>query len=244
MQFRMLMSMAATALTCLALLGCTSTSTTSLTDASAATAWSPATLAATYANLAQSGGKVFRLDPLTSRVRIYVFRAGAAARLGHNHVLAAPRFIGFFHLPLSAATDGRFDLAFRLDELAIDDPHERAGLGSAFASQPSPQMIAGTREHMLGADNFQADRYPWVSIHSLQISGEAPRFAAKVSIQMHGQARELWVPLSVEGLPEQLSVSGSLVLRQSDFGVRPYSVMGGLLAVQDEVVIDFRLRAQ
>jgi hypothetical protein len=90
-------------------------------------------------------------------------------------------------------------------------------------------------------DNFQADQYPFVRIHSLQIAGEAPKFAAKIQVQLHGTEREMWVPLSVEGLPERLAVSGSFVLRQSDFDVRPFSVLGGMLAVQDEVVVEFKL---
>jgi hypothetical protein len=31
------------------------------------------------------------------------------------------------------------------------------------------------------------------------------------------------------------------VLRQSDFGIRPFSVMNGLLAVQDELRLEFTL---
>jgi len=49
------------------------------------------------------------------------------------------------------------------------------------------------------------------------------------------------VPLSVEGLPDSITVTGSFVLRQTDFGAQPYSVLGGLLAVKDEVVIEFKL---
>ena len=51
----------------------------------------------------------------------------------------------------------------------------------------------------------------------------------------------MWVPLTVTGPPQYLQVQGSMVLRQTDFGVRPYSVLGGLLAVQDAVVVDFTL---
>jgi hypothetical protein len=186
----------------------------------------------TYAELGRTGGKVFVLDPAVSAVRIYAFRGGPAAKVGHNHVLAAPRFSGFFHLPTSGAANARFDLEFRLDELELDNVEQRASLGSAFASVLSPEAIEGTREHMLGESNLEADKFPFVRIHSLQVSGESPRFAAKVLIEMHGQTREVWVPLSV---------SGSLVLRQSDFGARPYSVVGGMISVKDEVIIDFRL---
>jgi polyisoprenoid-binding protein YceI len=94
---------------------------------------------------------------------------------------------------------------------------------------------------MLGPDNMQADRYPLVRIHSLEITGEAPKFAARVAIALHGKTREMHIPLSVTGLPQRVNASGSLVLRQSDFGVQPYSVMGGLLAVQDDVLLEFSL---
>jgi len=194
-----------------------------------------------YSALAASGGKTFVLRPELSTVRIYVFRAGRAAKVGHNHVLSAPRFVGFFYLPSSGTARARFDLDFRLDQLEIDNPRYRSGLGSAFDSVVSQDAIDGTRDHMLGEDNMQAERFPFVRIHSMQLSGEAPRFAANVEVELHGQKREMWIPLSVDGLPSELSVTGSFVLRQSDFGAKPYSVLGGLLAVQDEVVIEFKV---
>jgi hypothetical protein len=196
---------------------------------------------AEYSALGEAGGKVFTLDPSRSTVRIYVFRGGRAAKVGHNHVVSAPHFIGFYYLPNIGASSGRFDLAFRLDQLEIDNSEYRLALGRAFASALSPEDIKGAREHMLGEHNLQADKFPFIRVHSLQITGESPKFAAKVQIEMHGQKHVMWIPLTVEGLPEHLSVAGSFVLRQTDYGVPPYSVLGGLLAVQDEVVIEFKL---
>jgi hypothetical protein len=198
-------------------------------------------LQAVYGELGRAGGRVFTLAPQDSVVRIYAFRAGRAARLGHNHVLSAPEFTGFFYLPSSGAADGRFDLMFRLDQLEIDNPEYRSQLGASFSSVIDPEAIQSTREHLLGADSLQAELFPFVRIRSLQISGEAPKFAAKVQIQMHGREQEMWMALEVDGLPNQLSVSGAFVLRQSDFGVQPYSLLGGLLSVQDEVIVDFKL---
>ena len=194
-----------------------------------------------YAELEKSGGKVFTLDPKLSAVRIYAFRAGTAAMLGHNHVLSSPQFSGFVYLPGEGVSAARFDLEFRLDQLEIDRPENRANMGNAFSSVPSPGSIKRTRDHMLGENNLQADRFPFVRIHSVRIAGEVPKLAAKVQLELHGQQREMWLPLSVAGLPDRLSASGSLVLRQSDFGIQPYSVLGGFLAVQDELVIEFTL---
>src|SRR5215467_15111533 len=70
-----------------------------------------------YSDMRREGGKVFTLAPQESVVRIYAFRAGRAGRLGHNHVLSAPQFTGFFYLPPSGPASSRFDLVFRLDQL-------------------------------------------------------------------------------------------------------------------------------
>lgn len=199
-------------------------------------------LATAYTALPAAGGRVFALNPARSDVRIYAFRAGRAAAMGHNHVLTAPQFEGYLHRAADAPGAMRFDLVFRLDQLALDDPQVRATLGGGFASELSVDAVASTRQNMLGANYFQAQQFPWVRIRSLQIVGEAPKFAAQVAVELHGQTRELWVPLTVTGWPERLQVTGSLVLRQTDFGVQPLSVLGGLLAVDDAVVVEFTLQ--
>lgn len=197
--------------------------------------------AAQYPALRLAGRKVFGLDPGRSRVRILVFRGGRAAKLGHNHVLSAPRFSGFFALAGAAGQPAQFDLEFRLDELSLDAVPERAALGGAFSPAIDPEDIERTREHMLGEAGLQAGRFAFVRVHSLQVIGEYPRFAAQVRIDLHGRSHTDWVALRVEGTPADPRVSGSLVLLQSDFGVQPYSVLGGLLAVQDAVVVEFEL---
>jgi len=231
-----------TALLCVALAACAGTPELPVTRNSEGTApAAPTDLAATYAQMRAAGGRVFTLNPAQSEVRIYAFRTGRAARLGHNHVLSAPHFQGFFYLAPDGTAASRFDLTFRLDQLAFDDPQHRGALGPAFASAISAEDTASTRNNMLGDNNFQAVRFPWVRIHSVQISGDAPKFAARIAVELHGQTREMLVPLTVQGLPEKLVVQGALVLQQSDFGVKPLSVLGGLLAVQDAVVVEFKL---
>ena len=191
---------------------------------------------------ATPGGLHYTVDAAQSQARILVFRAGSAARLGHNHVLTVPRLQGRLWTPEQGLAGARFALAFRLDELLLDAPAQRAALGPAWASVLTPEAIASTREHMLGPDNLQADAFPWVRLRSLQMAGEAPQLAAELEIELHGQRRRQWVALEARPSPEGgWTVSGSLVLSQSDYGVRPYSVLGGLLAVQDPLVVDFRL---
>ena len=195
----------------------------------------------------EHGGLLQAVDAAGSNVRILVFRGGKAPQLGHNHVLTVPRLKGWLWAPPQGLAGARFGLEFRLDELLMDAPEQRARLGSGWASVLSPEYVAATREHMLGADNLQADAFPWVRLRSLQITGEAPELAAEVEIELHGQRQRHWVALHAQPSPKSASawqVNGSLVVRQSDFGVKPYSLLGGLLAVRDELVIDFSVQTQ
>lgn len=194
-----------------------------------------------YAALAAAGGTALRLDPQRSSIRILVFRGGRAPGLGHNHVLTAPEFTGYFFLPSGGTSGAQFDLEFPLDRLALDDPQMRARLGAPFAAELTPGDIANTRAHMLGPDNLQADLYPFIRLHSVGVAGEGEHFSASVEIELHGQRRLMTLPLTVDGLPGQIRAVGAFVLRQSEFGVRPYSALGGLIAVQDDVVIEFSL---
>ncbi|MDC8783732.1 YceI family protein [Paucibacter sp. hw1] len=193
-------------------------------------------------HLAQPAARLFALDAGASSLRIHVFRAGRLAGLGHNHVLTAPRLIGRVLVP-EKVNDAQLELAFRLDELAVDEPAQRASLGPAWASAMSPEAIAGTRKNMLGEAGLQAEAHPWVRIRSLHISGELPKLAMEVEIELHGQKRVQWLALDVQPGPDSLRAQGALVLHQSEFGVTPFSIGAGLLAVADELVVEFSLRA-
>ncbi len=197
--------------------------------------------AAFYSSPDVAGGKVFTLDPASSSIRIYAFRGGKAPKLGHNHVLAAPSFTGYLFVPAAGPSAARFDLELRLDQLELDRAEYRANLGEAFAAKLSAEDIAATREHMLGDQGLQASQYPLLHIRSLGVAGETPKLAVTVRVDLHGRQCDYRVPLDVDGLPSHVSIAGSFVVRQSDFGIVPYSALGGLLAVQDELVIEFRL---
>lgn len=163
-------------------------------------------------------------------LRILVFRGGTAARLGHNHVLRAA------DLRVEWPEAGPV-LRFRLDALDIDPPALRAGLGAAFASAVGDEARAGTRANLLKA--LDVARHPEVVVRTLQRLGEGGRQAVEAEISLHGVTRRQWFVAEVEGRRAR----GEVVVRQSDFGLQPFTVLGGLLAVQDALVVQFELTA-
>jgi hypothetical protein len=189
---------------------------------------------ADYRQLVASGRPVFRVDPGRSLVVIQVFRAGSLARVGHDHVIASHDLRG-----LVAPDAGRADLYVRLDELVVDEPELRAQ--AKLDTHPSSEDIAGTRRNML--NELEADRFPFVSI---KIAGNGTKGdePLSVAISLHGVTRSVDVPVTFTTVGDELSARGEMALRQTDFGVKPLSVLSGALQVQDEVKLVFSIRAR
>jgi hypothetical protein len=61
---------------------------------------------------------------------------------------------------------------------------------------------------------------------------------------MHGTTRDVEVPAAIETSPAMVSARGAVTLRQSDFGIEPFAVGGGLLAVQDAIEVRFNIVAR
>jgi polyisoprenoid-binding protein YceI len=172
------------------------------------------------------------IDPAASLIAITVRRGGPLARLGHDHVVAARAITGSVVSAL-----GRAALRFRLDELTVDEPALRNEAG--LDTQPSADAIAGTRRNML-TRVLDAERYPWVDV-AIERTGAATVSAA---ITLHGVTRRYNVPVTLEQGAAGLRASGMLALRQTDFGLVPFAVLGGAMAVQDELALRFDLRAR
>jgi hypothetical protein len=170
---------------------------------------------------------LWSVDANASQLRILVFRGGRLAALGHNHVLGLPPLQGGVQMP-----GPLLDLGFRLDELEFDRPAWRAALGPDFASVPDADTIAATRRNMLIA--LEAERFPLVRLQAQGAEGDSLRLA----LTLHGQTRTITVPLQLDLQAQSLRARSRFAIRQSDFGIQPFSVLGGLLAVQDELQIE------
>jgi len=197
-----------------------------------------------YAALGEQG-RVLRWDAAASQVRIHVYRGGRAERLGHNHVITAPAFSGYGFVPAAAGALGPFDalqgdIEVALDALVVDPPAGEAAAAPTHGAI-SPEAAAATREHMLGQDGLQAQAYPYVWLHVGPASGVLPLLAARVTMELHGRTQTWLLPLNVALEPGSVRVQGAFALRQSDFGVQPYTALGGLLAVRDELIVEFTL---
>jgi YceI-like domain len=140
-----------------------------------------------------------------------------------------------------APDDSRSDLFVRLDTLVVDEADLRADAG--LDKPPAATLIAGTRQNML-EKVLDADQFPFASISIRGVDRSVAPVRLDVSITLHGTTRSLDVPVQLVQNADQLHVTGSFTLLQSDFGITPFAILGGAIAVRDQLDVRFDVRAE
>ena len=185
--------------------------------------------------------RIYEVDTQASEIRVLVRRAGPLARFGHNHVLLAP-VSGVIHAGETAAKSG-FRLAVETGEFTVDPPAARTEEGKAFASEVSDAARQGTRRNLLGEDLLDAGRHPRILLQSLAMRGPRWNPDVRARLTLHGVEKDIQFPAAVFMQKNNLVVIATFTIRQSDFGITPFSILGGGLAVQDELTVRARVVA-
>ncbi|HEY3645077.1 MAG TPA: YceI family protein [Gammaproteobacteria bacterium] len=187
-----------------------------------------------------AGSTHYVVDAAHSEVEFLVYKAGSLSAFGHNHTVEAREFSGDVYLA-PQFKDSMFSLKLPVKRFEVDRAEARTAAGDDFTSKPTPKDIQGTTEHMLGADSLDADKYPDVTIQSVALSGEEAKAEMTVRITLHGTARDVKVPVSVSHDGDGLTAAGDFELRQTEFGIKPFSAVGGALQVADAFKVQFKI---
>lgn len=192
----------------------------------------------------QAADKVYTIDPAASDIHWLVYKAGAFARLGHNHVIAVRGLEGTVIVDDANLAASSFTMAFPVADLSVDDATLRAGLGADFSSVPTADDIAGTRKNMLSERVLQGDKFM-----TIRLTGKGPETMAggqtlKLTIELLGRSIDLTVPTKVEVTAESVEASGEFELNHADLGMQPFTVMMGALQVGEKLSFSYRVVAR
>jgi hypothetical protein len=189
-----------------------------------------------------SGSIPSQLDLGSSRVYM---RVKASGRMGHEHGILGRLESGFIEW------GGRGELVFSTRTFVADPPEARQYVGLAGSVSDSDRIKA--TDNMLGRDVLDVARFPTATykINTTspldgQAAGAPGRYMLDGFFTLHGITRPLTLAATVEETRTQgvLRMRGTFPLVQSHFGIRPYSVLGGLVGVADRLEVwgDFVLK--
>lgn len=164
------------------------------------------------------------IGPENGSLRIRTGRAGAAAKAGHDLLLEATSWSGTVEI----GDDSSLRLAVEPGSLEV---LEGTGGVKALTDKDKASIKADIAGKVLGSSPISFDStHVQVGDGTLSITGD---------LGIAGRSNSISVPLTVGA---DGTVSGSITVSQSDFGIKQYKALMGALKVADDVEVDVKAK--
>jgi len=185
----------------------------------------------------------YRIDSSGSELRVLVYRTGALASLGHNHVILNRSVTGSIDVAPTLGASS-FSLRAPVEAFIVDDAQARAEEGADFPEEVSDEAKTGTWNNMTGTAVLNAMQYPVIIVRSTWLEQSQGALKAIMTISVAGHESTVSVPFVLSTETYGLSASAAFELRQSALGMTPFSLMLGALAVRDAIEVKLKVAAQ
>ncbi len=170
----------------------------------------------------------WRLDASYGELVIRTGVTGRAARMGHRLTMAMKRW----HATVSWS--GSEPIAVQLIVEARSLAVLRGEGGVKALSNREKSLV---RSNALRA--LDAGRFPNICFAADRIERTADGYRLNGTLQIRGTTRDRVVDLRVEDWGDCWRLSTQATVRQTDFGVKPYTLLMGSLKVVDDVTVSF-----
>lgn len=161
------------------------------------------------------------LDTAASKVAVRVYKSGLFSAFAHDHTIAAPIASG--HLDLEKRS---VELKFHSQEMKVVD----AGVKDSERAE--------IEDTMKSDKVLDVSKFPEISFVSTLIETTGPEhFLVHGSLTLHGVAKPIVLPVDFSGG----RYTGSVKLKQTDFGITPVTLAGGTVKVKDVIDIIFEI---
>ena len=168
---------------------------------------------------------------------VFVPKAGLLSGFAHDHEIGVKSFTGKIVVPESGASGGSLELDVDATSLAVLDKKP---------SEEDKKKIYNSMHNEV----LESAKYPKIAFKSASVSdlkqtgGENYGFLLNGDLTLHGVTKRIAVPISLTINAQQLRAEGKYTLRQTDFGIKPYSAAGGTIKVKNEITVNFNIVAK
>lgn len=174
--------------------------------------------------LASASAQEKAIDVEHSTITVHVGKTGLFAGAGHEHWVNAP---------LSAGTlndSGSLHVEFQVDAAKME-------------VKPDPKIDAATQAQIqrdMQEMTLESRQYPQIAFRSSRVETQADGlWKVEGTLTLHGVTKP--VAATVRRTGE--TYAAKVKIKQTDFGIKPVSAVGGLVKVKNEVELDVQIRA-
>ena len=193
------------------------------------------TIRGQVSNTSSSEDHIYAIDVARSRFTVYAYRGGLLGRFGHDHTIEVRMFEGEISVRGGDVESSYLRISADAASLEpIDDVKE----------EEREEIATTMKTEVLNVVLFPAITYTSDTIDvTARDSENIIETVVAGRLTLHGVRRKVAFPVTVAIATDSIHAVGEFVLNQKDFGIKPVSVMGGLVKVKDQVKIVFDLIA-
>jgi polyisoprenoid-binding protein YceI len=182
-----------------------------------------------------TAGERYVINAAVSRFTVRAFASGLLSAFGHNPTIGIRDLSGEARFDPAAVEQSSLHMVIKTASLTVTDN---------ISDKDRREIEGEMREKVL-----EIGKYPEIvfDASSLQVTNKSDAgydVILKGSLTLHGTTRAQAVPARVAVTGEMLRAFGEFALRQTDYGIKPTSAVGGGLKVRDEVKFSFDIVAR
>ncbi len=159
--------------------------------------------------------------------------------IGHPHVVVATQVSGSIVYDPEAPQSTTVNVTFPTAGLRADDPalRKREGMGEF-----SDKQRAGVNENMREEEQLSPKLFPTISFASTSVTkGKDGQLEVKGKLSIRSVEHEITMPVTVKEDGGELTGTGNVVIRHTDFKFKPYSAALGAVKNKDEILLKVKL---
>jgi len=189
----------------------------------------------------QSRTRTYTISPSESNFWVFVGKSGLFSALAHDHEIGVKSFGGRVVIPEAGTSAGASGGSL---EMEVDAP-SLVVLDKKPSEEDKKKIFNSMHNEVLESAKYQKITFKSVSVGDLKQTGnDAYSFVVNGDLTLRGVTKRIAVPVAATITPQQLRVTGKYTLRQTDYGIKPYSAAGGTIKVKNEVVVNFDIVAK
>jgi len=189
------------------------------------------------AAIGQSKARTYTIVPSESSFWVFAGKSGLFSALAYDHEIGVKSFSGRVVVPEAGASGGALELDVEAKSLAV--------LDKKVSEEDRKKIFDAMHNEVLESAKHRKITFKSVSVDDVkQIGNESYSFTLNGDLTLHGVTKRIAVPVNATITPQQLRATGKYPLKQTDYGIKPYSAAGGTIKVKNEVVVNFSIVAK
>jgi polyisoprenoid-binding protein YceI len=165
-----------------------------------------------------------------------VGKTGLFSAPAHDHEIGVKSFSGRVVIPKAGASGGSLEMEVDAPSLVVLDKKP--------SEEDKKKIFNSMHNEVLESAKHQKITFKSVSVSDVNKTGNDNYSLVNGDLTLHGVTKRIAVPVAATVTPQQLRATGKYTLKQTDFGIKPYSAAGGTIKVKDEVVVNFNIVAK